>query len=781
MALIEAIARAGYCRSLVFIFAIVSVHAYGYELETHALMSKYAADSSNLRFPATLARLGLRPYSLEDLRQVFPSSIRSSETIGGLLRFGARWEDDKSWEQALRHFYDPVNNRPLAIDDHRAGLFIVASPDWALESPDSLPDQAHSYQDARRHFYDALTGLSEVERRKAFGLMFQSIGHVIHHLQDMAQPQHVRNDVHCDKGICKTLFPHVYAPSQYEKYTDLDSLTDPRLQIRINLPFEKPASFPVYPGANAATVPFKKPRDFWRTTAPGSAITDGKGIAEYTNRNFHSAGTINSPYSSPSPPTVTDWFTSRERIDIQQLLPGTALHGTVRFFDRPVNDAISGETTANARALSEALLDSDLAQIYSTTNTTGYLIFALNRFTFDAAHQYLIPRAVAYSAGLINYFFRGQFEVRQPYEGAYAILDHTVENQRNGGGFRKLKVLLKNTTPGGTDSSGKVLIEPIPQNSNGELIAIVKFHRNGCYQPDLSGEYGSPGMNWRFCRSPTEEIVVSQSHPIPEQINETLQPVIFDFASRAIPIDATDMYLQIVYRGPLGEEADAIIVTTKDISEPTYNYTFTTWDQGMYCANGVISSSPPCPQIYTFEQSFCQQAAPQLTLAQCRARHGRTVKVRASPAASPLPGFDPENPAVPQDDLIYDPSREPPFDPLFALPTPVGSFTRVAVLTDLDPPDPYVVVNEQGAADQVIGFSWYQGQGAPTINQLNPETDAMDSNRNYASARGVFVSTKPYEWNPLLSDFILLGSGSAPNISPLNVVPSQIMVFADEP
>jgi hypothetical protein len=446
-----------------------------------------------------------------------------------------------------------------------------------------------------------------------------------------------------------------------------------------------------------------------------------------------------------------------------------------------VNDAISGETATNARALSEALLDSDLAQIYSTTNTTGYLVFALNRFTFDAAHQYLIPRAVAYSAGLINYFFRGQLDVREPYEGAYAILDHTVENQRNGGGFRKLKVLLKNATPGGTDASGKVLIEPIPEQSNGELRAIVKFHRNGCYQPDLSGEYGSPGMNWRFCRSPTEEIVVSKPHEIPDKINEALQPVVFDFTLQPIPIEATDVYLQIVYRGPLGDEEDAIIVATKDISEPTYNYTFTMWDQGMYCGYGVISSNPPCAQVYTFEQSFCQQAAPDLTLAQCRARHGRTVKVRASPVGSPLPGFDPENPDVPQDELIYDPSREPPLDPLFTLPTPVGSFTRVAVLTDVDPPDPYGVVDEQGVADQVIGFSWYQGQGAPTINQLDPGTDVMNINRSYARARGVFVSTEPYEWNPLLSDFVLLSGGSAPNIPPLNVVPSQIMVFADAP
>ena len=37
-------------------------------------------------------------------------------------------------------------------------------------------------------------------------------------------------------------------------------------------------------------------------------------------------------------------------------------------------------------------------------------IFTLNRFNFDVAHSLLIPRAVGYSAGLINYFFRGKMD-----------------------------------------------------------------------------------------------------------------------------------------------------------------------------------------------------------------------------------------------------------------------------------------------------------------------------------------------------------------------------------
>ena len=34
---------------------------------------------------------------------------------------------------------------------------------------------------------------------------------------------------------------------------------------------------------------------------------------------------------------------------------------------------------------------------------TAYGFFTLNALNYDAAHNYLIPRAVAYSAGLINH------------------------------------------------------------------------------------------------------------------------------------------------------------------------------------------------------------------------------------------------------------------------------------------------------------------------------------------------------------------------------------------
>jgi hypothetical protein len=693
-------------------------------------------------------------------------------SLAELIQFGARWEDDSSDFQAFRHFYDPVNDRPLDLGGTAAAL-MVKSPDWALEDASTFVNQAFSYRHARDYLYKALTESSGIDRRRYFGLTFQSIGHVIHHLQDMAQPQHVRNDPHCDSWKCMTAatltgYPRLYAPSGYEAYTDLDSPNDPSTRIRPNLPYLGDGSTPVYPGANAADTPFRKPRDFWRTTAPGASITPGKGIAEYTNRNFFSAGTIAAPYPTPHWPTLSDWYAPSEVVDIQALLPGTSLSGVVHFFGRTVTDARDGTTLENRRALTDSLLDGDLAQLYASTAETGAFVFALNRFTHDAAHRYLIPRAVAYSAGLINYFFRGQLEITPPDEGIYAIVDHALVNLPDVDGFRRIDLKVRNATSAGVDPSGQPLVEPIPDNSPGTLVAVVKFHRNHCYRADLSGEYGSPGIDWRGCRSAFEEIVASQPQPVPNGINQRAVAVSFDFAS-PVPINATDVFLQVVYRGPLGEEADAVAVATKDVSEPTYRYVFSTWDQYRYCAGGIISSDPPCARQYTFKQSFCDQAHPELTFEQCKAFFGATYKFRPNPTAQPIAGYDPANPAVPQGEYFAI-ALEPPFAPVAAMATPVGSFTRVALLLDLSPADPVLIVDE--TEDR---FRWTQvPQLPPTVNQLDLATGEMTIGRRYAQARGVYVETTPYDWNPALSDHYLLSSGDAPDISALSLMASQI-------
>lgn len=753
-----------------------------YEVETHRDLSSAAVDGSVLATPSTLSRLGLRPLSTFNEGQKFPQSGGSLDvalTIRELFRFGAGWEDDLAASQALRHFYDPVNDRALDLAAPAGTTFSVKSQNWALEDLGTFgapASQDFSYGDARQSFYDALTStVSEGVRKRQFGRTFQTLGHVIHHLQDMAQPQHVRNDPHCDHVVCKMLAEltgsnGLYAPSRYEHYSDLNNADVPFSLIRSNLPVAAPNSAAVYPGLDVAANPFKAPRHFWRTTAPGSDISTGKGIAEFTNRNFYSEGSI-SAYPSPRPQyTITDYFRPTETVDIGVLMPGTVLTGKVSFWGTEVTDALSGgPPVMNRRALSEGLLDSDLVQFYATASP-GQPSFALNRFTFDAAHQFLIPRAVAYSAGLINYFFRGQLEISAPDEGVYGIVDHTVESAPHVGGFRTIKLKLRNVTPGGTGTDGEPLIEAIPENG-GSFVAVVKFHRNLCYQPDLSGEYGSPGIDWRICRSPTEEIVVSQPAAAPSGINQSARPMTFTFQNK-VPIEATDVYLQVVYRGQLGEEADAVVVATKDISEPTYIVQFVTADQYLYCWNGVLSQGN-CESIFTFQQSFCDQRHPELTLDQCKARYGLVLKFRPNPVAQPLPGYDPAAPAYPPG-TWFPVASEPPFAPVGTLPAAVGSFARIAVLVDLAPSDPYLVVTEEGVGAMASSFMWQTGGISPTLNQVDPVSGAMSINRSYAQARGVYVDTVPVAGNPALSSHAQLSAGTASNIPPLVLVSSQV-------
>lgn len=194
----------------------------------------------------------------------------------------------------------------------------------------------------------------------------------------------------------------------------------------------------------------------------------------------------------------------------------------------------------------------------SSTMGPGYTterLFALNRFNFDDAHKTLIPQAVAYSAGLINYFFRGSLQIDPPALGAYAVADHATAQ-----GFDTIKAKIKNTTAS-------------EAMNGGTLVAIAKFHRNGCYQADLSGEFtkDSAGGLVEPCpsyRSAEEYIATSAEQTLTLASGEQ-QEMSFTFDGY-IPMDATDLYLQVVYRGILGDESDGIAVGTADLAEPTY-------------------------------------------------------------------------------------------------------------------------------------------------------------------------------------------------------------------
>jgi hypothetical protein len=606
---------------------LIAGRSLAYEIPNHADMSRTALEKSILAANANekLFKIGLKKLDVADNNQRFPlpsslpaipmcfgvvrdsngamvantalgvqppwntDSGRTVLSIANLIRYGACYEDNEGAllltnQRPIAHFYDPQRSG-AAI---RSGE--PSSPDWMLlGATGTVAGSNHfGWADARAAFYDALTYKSdlasvsaadnEVLRKLQWAKTFQSIGHLIHHLQDMAQPQHVRSDDHCDAAQCAAVPGLTYKPSGYEKH-----LLNNRLEFVQTLA-----------ASASAPIMFGLPREFW--SLQGNSVTghypSNQGIAAYTATNFVSAGTNfrrefngavyvtapdpTHPFPQPASQTndvsLTTLYANapQSTLDIikNTLCNGNATTCYMKFLG---TNADPSARTAATSIFSPELLNP------SNTYVGDRLLgpYTQNYWTYDDAATKLVPRAVEYSAGLINYFFRGEMEISLPEEGVYGLLDHAVEKTKGVDGFRLIKMKVKNTTADINTALGTTA----QHMSAGEFRAVAKFHRNTCYHPQLTGQIGTiskgdgtvlQANTVELCRSATEEIVVSSVEPnVSELAAGVTVPMVFDFPN-AIPIEATDLTIQVVFKGTLGAEVGAVAVTTRDISEPTF-------------------------------------------------------------------------------------------------------------------------------------------------------------------------------------------------------------------
>lgn len=741
------------------LFIYYANEAAAYEVPTHSRLSMNAAVMSKLNDPEMLRQLGLRPYGIGDKRQKFYTDAVTTvwareKTIIELIAFGAEYEDERSAQQALHHFYNPVNGQALNVQGTTPGH---PSPSWILEDSEVISGQPYSYKKARQYLFDALTKPTGFERQRAWGATFQTLGHVIHHLQDMAQPQHVRNDPHCDSIVfCKVLLAayDVYHPSGYETWHAQALRPDVFLQ----------QYGAVYSEADNQV--FTTPRKFWSTSVPFG--TGGAGIAEYTSRGFFSSGTLQTPDINPAYPLPRVSSTNYSKVNIQTLCQeasGTAnpcpegLTGVMQFYPSVVTDNLRpGATATNERAVTTSIFDAELEKKHYSP------IQSLNRFNHDAAGAFLLPRAVGYSAGMINFFFRGKMEISLPEEGVYGIVDHVDPdaNTKDTGGFRKIKVKVKNVTPG----AGGIA----QMSTEGKLVLVAKFHRNKCYTPSLSGEYGAPGIDWKTCREEYEDIVVSGAVAAPAEINGDGAQLTFLF-EKPVPINATDLHLQVVYRGKLGDEVEGLAVSTKDISEPHYLNSYTRWDQYRYDyyypvldmsrvwtytrKTAAATTTSSTVGAHSWEEWCTGSSSPGFpTLDACNVAQGLTIEGKYSAGTTPFPNYDPANPGPLGDpkDPLNTPAEwhklvyKPAYGPVFRMVAPVGTMTRVSVLTDAEPKNAILWMLERKDETHNTGsYQWFWGTPITTVNQLDETTGTMKTTTTYGQARGVFVPSVAVE------------------------------------
>ena len=247
-------------------FYVFTTSTNAYEPVTHELISIQAVLSSMIFDGKKLTKSAIPDFDDLDLRissSTYPNSEGATRNIALLVSFGSRWEDDRSLLNGTRHFFNPLNGQGLST---RANTFI-SSPDWILGDR-GVPDHQFTWNLARTDFLRASIDPDKAVRKQRWGLVFQKIGHVIHHIQDMAQPQHSRNDAHCG-GYCLYLYPTAF----YEAWTRENG-------AGVVQPFIN-SSYPVvYPSPSKA---INSTRDFWTAS--------GRGMADFANANFVSSGT----------------------------------------------------------------------------------------------------------------------------------------------------------------------------------------------------------------------------------------------------------------------------------------------------------------------------------------------------------------------------------------------------------------------------------------------------------------------------------------------------------
>ncbi len=197
------------------VFLIINEKAYPYDDEiTHRQLTDYAIENSKLN--------NLLTYDLR-LEKGITTSIDSNKTVKYLLMEGSKVEDTPNC-RAASHFLNPLKEWDVAgvsdttetisgyipdawcfatdLFSSRFSTHKYSNVTWATGYTSSsiislqpiVTDNGMDWNAARSYYYMALTATNDNAREEYFAQTFQTLGQVLHLLQDMAVPAHVRND-----------------------------------------------------------------------------------------------------------------------------------------------------------------------------------------------------------------------------------------------------------------------------------------------------------------------------------------------------------------------------------------------------------------------------------------------------------------------------------------------------------------------------------------------------------------------------------------------------------
>jgi hypothetical protein len=431
--------------------------AHAYPQPTHQVLTEQATQLSALGAPNSSALAGLTCGTFPGTKACPLSTIADS--------LGQAAYDEDAFPRSLAHFFDPQNLASLGLSTTISGLGtnatalvyldgitlptvsanrfckVLSSPPLSATAQPAAPclvmgptdsnNWSHygtgqsnfpytvapatdcgldgdlpyvcSYKSAKILLFKAITQQQIADRTALTQELIANLGHVLHHIQDMAQPQHVRNEMHCDKPVCDYLSLTMNgfgSPSLFEVYVEDFYLANVSL-------FSNQAQA----SQSLRTLPtpfFQVPDAFWSDFSG----TQGRGIADFTSYNFLSAGTgptavFAAGGLSIKPDPAHPQPSQFGQLAIAATCSGSKLPQPIGVPTYLTGTIIDKQGASPTRA-NAPLGDLSVAQ---SAGNAAYWPVVQNCVTYDQAMYLLVPQAIRYSAWFIDFLFRGSSSI----------------------------------------------------------------------------------------------------------------------------------------------------------------------------------------------------------------------------------------------------------------------------------------------------------------------------------------------------------------------------------
>ncbi len=339
----------------------------------------------------------------EGIREVFDNK-KISEWLGK----GGIYEDlpISFYLRSINHFHDPISN----MGYHYKTVSGYSIIEWAL-----LPQQGqyfgyYSWNDVMDYYRKALTDEDPPTRNNFFALMFRGLGQLTHLVQDASAPPHTRNDQHP---------AYSYETWVYEEKD--------KISISNYVPIFFEGAMDSYSGSLYDSIASFIDTNQYVGLNPDDTASTEIGISEYSSANFFSMDTNAFESTNyPFPQVPDDLMSDPTNIEKKEYISLNGDNYPREYYKKNC----CGETNGGNGYLLSAV---DYLEYYRKSLTPlarrKLIVPLLDHNVYSDYADLLLPRAIGYSAGLLNYFFRGELEViRVPNSNNIKIKNNSSED-----------------------------------------------------------------------------------------------------------------------------------------------------------------------------------------------------------------------------------------------------------------------------------------------------------------------------------------------------------------